>query len=467
MSFSRLLPLVRNSCFQESKLPGPKKIIIENNEQVRTLVNASLQHLLVESTSHSSQQTRGVATDKVWDRERNRRNEKNDDHEEEASGPFKRLQIKPQGEEKRPYRELVDTTPPPRANQMDPEQDWTNVWPTAASFRHSATPLPVRMGVSRNMGENKGVPMHKSVNVELLKIPNFLHLTPAHIEKHVDAIKQFCTPWPEGLETEADFEKHFPVEVTTRDFVYNWSIRDERSKINEVRVKLSSLHLDYHARDKIVRLAEGRRETAPDLEEEELKKTQIGLSGDTPRNLYSEARRAADPVSWLNVQKPDGTWRRRHKHGWHNRARDWLHPEVKALQENLPAKIPIADYDYDNDMLMIHTEQCPTRKQNYDYAIFVLRALYGEACKEEDWEAEKEVEDHEKFMLMEDQERKALAVRLYRASHNSEESEEDIVCKPEVMAYQNALEALVNSNENLDNMAAYKAAVKRLLAMKD
>ena len=38
-----------------------------------------------------------------------------------------------------------------------------------------------------------------------------------------------------GLETEEDFDKHFPVEVTTRDFVYNWSLRDERSKINDVR----------------------------------------------------------------------------------------------------------------------------------------------------------------------------------------------------------------------------------------
>ena len=38
-----------------------------------------------------------------------------------------------------------------------------------------------------------------------------------------------------GLETEEDFDKHFPVEVTTQDFVYNWSLRDERSKVNEVK----------------------------------------------------------------------------------------------------------------------------------------------------------------------------------------------------------------------------------------
>ena len=38
-----------------------------------------------------------------------------------------------------------------------------------------------------------------------------------------------------GLESEEDFDKHFPVEVTTRDFVYNWSLRDERSKVNEVK----------------------------------------------------------------------------------------------------------------------------------------------------------------------------------------------------------------------------------------
>lgn len=46
-----------------------------------------------------------------------------------------------------------------------------------------------------------------------------------------------------GLDTEEDFDRHFPVEVTTQDFVYNWSLRDERSKVNEVRGKFGPLML--------------------------------------------------------------------------------------------------------------------------------------------------------------------------------------------------------------------------------
>ena len=72
------------------------------------------------------------------------------------------------------------------------------MWPTGAPFRHSATPFPVRMGVAKNRVENDGVVPDKSINVELLKVSNFLHLTPRHVEKHCQVLQQFCTEWPEG-----------------------------------------------------------------------------------------------------------------------------------------------------------------------------------------------------------------------------------------------------------------------------
>ena len=37
--------------------------------------------------------------------------------------------------------------------------------------------------------ENHGISPGKYGNAELMKIPNFLHLTPAHIKKHCAAIK--------------------------------------------------------------------------------------------------------------------------------------------------------------------------------------------------------------------------------------------------------------------------------------
>jgi small subunit ribosomal protein S35 len=76
---------------------------------------------------------------------------------------------------------------------MTLEQDWTDVWPSAGTFRQSVIPLPIHQGYVKNKAENEGVPPGKYGNVELMKIPNFFHLTPAHIKKHCEAIKsKFC-----------------------------------------------------------------------------------------------------------------------------------------------------------------------------------------------------------------------------------------------------------------------------------
>jgi small subunit ribosomal protein S35 len=37
-------------------------------------------------------------------------------------------------------------------------------------------------------------------------------------------------------------------------------------------------------------------------------------------------------------------------------------------------------YDIKTDVLTIVTENCPLRKQNYDYAMYLLTALYHESC---------------------------------------------------------------------------------------
>lgn len=72
---------------------------------------------------------------------------------------------------------------------MPVDQDWTNVWPTRSIFKQSAVPLPVRQGYVKNQAENGGLPPEKYANTELMKIPNFLHLTPVHIKKQCAAIK--------------------------------------------------------------------------------------------------------------------------------------------------------------------------------------------------------------------------------------------------------------------------------------
>jgi small subunit ribosomal protein S35 len=58
---------------------------------------------------------------------------------------------------------------------MDTDQDWPSVYPTAAPFKPSAVPLPVRMGYP----VKKGVPMAKEGNLELLKVSGGIRAQPA------------------------------------------------------------------------------------------------------------------------------------------------------------------------------------------------------------------------------------------------------------------------------------------------
>ncbi|XP_061917231.1 small ribosomal subunit protein mS35 [Entelurus aequoreus] len=140
---------------------------------------------------------------------------------------------------------------PPRTEKMSVDQDWTNVYPAATPFRASAVPLPVRMGYP----VKRGVPLGKKGNLELIKVPNFLHLTPVAIRKHCEALKPFCNEWPSSLDTDAKCDQHFPVKVETSDYVSaGLSLRNPAARVLHLRVKLSALNLDEHARKKMIKL---------------------------------------------------------------------------------------------------------------------------------------------------------------------------------------------------------------------
>uniref|UniRef100_A0A8C4Q653 Mitochondrial ribosomal protein S35 n=1 Tax=Eptatretus burgeri TaxID=7764 RepID=A0A8C4Q653_EPTBU len=85
------------------------------------------------------------------------------------------------------------------------------------------------------------------------QIPNFLHLTPPAIKKHCAALKQFCTKWPEELDTDEKCEVHFPIEVQISDYISAGpSIRNPKSRVVTLNIRLSSLNLDDHARKKLI-----------------------------------------------------------------------------------------------------------------------------------------------------------------------------------------------------------------------
>lgn len=139
----------------------------------------------------------------------------------------------------------------PRTEKMAVDQDWTAVYPAAKPFRPSSVPLPVRMGYPA--GEK--VPPEKKGNLELIKIANFLHLTPAAIKKHCEALKPFCTEWPTALDSDAKCDERFPIKIESTDYVSaGLSLRNPKARTVHLRVKLSSLNLDDHARKKLLKL---------------------------------------------------------------------------------------------------------------------------------------------------------------------------------------------------------------------
>uniref|UniRef100_A0A8R1HW53 MRP-S28 domain-containing protein n=1 Tax=Caenorhabditis japonica TaxID=281687 RepID=A0A8R1HW53_CAEJA len=190
---------------------------------------------------------------------------------------------------------------PPRSEEMDADQKWSDVWPAARTFAASVVPLPVRMGSRPNT--EKRAPFKKEGNLELVKIPNFLHLTPAAIQQHCEAIKKFCTPFPPELLNTPELAKtELPISVDYNTYVHQGTnIRDIRSRVVTMKVQVAALKFSEHALEKFARLAANR-------------------------------------------------------------------------------------YDETTGILTIITDRCHTRKQNIDYAYYLLTVLYHEALKVESWE---------------------------------------------------------------------------------
>lgn len=117
---------------------------------------------------------------------------------------------------------------------MKEDQDWTNVWPGTRTFHPAVVPFPVRQGHNKK----RAFP-GKYANAELMKIPNFLHLTPPAIEKHCEALKKFCTQWPKGLETDEKCTEHFPIDVIASDYCHSSPIiRDPLARIVTIKVNM-------------------------------------------------------------------------------------------------------------------------------------------------------------------------------------------------------------------------------------
>ncbi|KAI5700518.1 hypothetical protein M8J76_010565 [Diaphorina citri] len=277
-------------------------------------------------------------------------------------------------EKRQERRKLKFKAQPPRYLKMPVDQDWTSVWPGPRTFHPAVVPLPLRQGYDK-----KRVAQGKFGNAELMKVPNFLHLTPPAIKKHCDAIRKFCTPWPQGLETEMQMEKHFPITVITSDYCHSSpTIRDIKARIVTIKLKLSTLELDDHARDKFLRLVGDR-------------------------------------------------------------------------------------YNPKTDVLTIVTDRCPMKKQNYDYCMYVLTALFHESWTFEEWEKEKSTLDMEYYEWKDHPSYQTyLKLKAY-PSQDTSNIEQEIGQDPLTQKYSKAVTDLFNQGEDVYTLARYKEATLELL----
>ncbi|XP_043190385.1 28S ribosomal protein S35, mitochondrial-like [Amphibalanus amphitrite] len=257
------------------------------------------------------------------------------------------------------------TLPPPRHERQPVNQQWGDVWPAPRTFHPDAVPLPLRQGFVKR--PNAQAPPGKHANAELMKIANFLHLTPPVIERQCRALAKFCTPWPEGL-TDERLDELRPLEVITQDFVHaSPTLRHPDARVVSLKIPLSCLDLTETDRDKLLRLVGDR-------------------------------------------------------------------------------------HDPKTDVITLTADRCPLRRQNRDYALYLLTVLYFESCKREPWEAElRTVADAEKFVW---------------AGSASEAAVAPLGAAADVVnSYGEAVTRLHNEGEDESTLAEYRKAVVALLGL--
>ncbi|KAF1755038.1 hypothetical protein GCK72_021606 [Caenorhabditis remanei] len=265
---------------------------------------------------------------------------------------------------------------PPRSEEMDPEKNkWSDVWPAARTFAASVVPLPVRMGSRPNV--EKRAPFKKEGNLELVKIPNFLHLTPVAIKQHCDAIKKFCTPFPpELIATPSLAATCLPISVQYSTYIHQGTnIRDIRSRVVTMIVDVESLKLTENAQEKFIRLA-GKR------------------------------------------------------------------------------------YNKESKKLTIITDRCHTRKQNLDYAHYLLTVLYHEANKVEQWAELKERSDNLQVEFEGSETKTKLVDLIEKAKTAGLKPDESSITE-----FGEMWKSYRNSEETVDKTREYGRQMKKLLGI--
>ena len=113
-------------------------------------------------------------------------------------------------------------------------------------------------------------------------------------------------------------------------------------------------------------------------------------------------------------------------------------------------------YSGETDEVTILVDRCPLKKQNYDYGVYLLTALFHECKITEDWENTKVEADMEIYEWNRNKSKEtSMNVLNWLTKNNTEPAKE----------YQNSVENLINEGENEYNILKYKEQVLKLVGL--
>lgn len=117
-------------------------------------------------------------------------------------------------------------------------------------------------------------------------------------------------------------------------------------------------------------------------------------------------------------------------------------------------------YDPETDIVTISVDRCPLRKQNFEYAQYLLTALFHESFIVEPWESLKVEADMEYYDWQNNQSKKTVETILRWGKPPTEpvKSTDD---------FAKCVEKIFNDGENDQNLLEYKEEVLKLLELKN
>lgn len=116
-------------------------------------------------------------------------------------------------------------------------------------------------------------------------------------------------------------------------------------------------------------------------------------------------------------------------------------------------------YDPETDDITIVTDRCPLRKQNYDYAQYLITALFHESWIKEPWEDTKSEADMEVYIWSRNRSKETSEAILNWGVTGDKKSPH--------LEYSQSVERLINEGENRQNLDSYKKEVLKLFNLQD